>query len=63
MILYFVAIHISLPLILQKFNPKDFEVIYILTHIFSYLNILPMTFLCCATEHEWKYFQSMDAHG
>lgn len=36
--LYFVAIHIALPLILQKINPKDFEVIYIMTPIFPYLN-------------------------
>lgn len=36
--LYFIAIHITLPLILQKINPKHFEVIYIVTHIFPYLN-------------------------
>jgi len=36
--LYFVAIHITLPLILQKINPKDFEVTYVVTHIFPDLN-------------------------
>lgn len=36
--LYFVAIPITLPLILQKINPIDFEVIYIVTHIFPHLN-------------------------